>query len=93
MAVVAPIIVAATTTDLAVVFFVTAGVAAALTAVIAAVADPVISDKFMAKIALCLRLPCIGMRGKHSYKHDTAQQHAQQLMQPYSCFHKQFLLS
>ena len=52
MAVVAPIVVAATTTDLAVVFFVTAGVVAVLTAVIAAFADPVISDKFMAKIAL-----------------------------------------
>ena len=52
MAVAAPIVVAAITTDLAVVFIVTVGVAAALTAVIAAVADPVISDKFMAKIAL-----------------------------------------
>ena len=52
MAVVAPIAVAAITTVLAVVFFVTVGVVAVLAAVIAAVADPVISDKFMAKIAL-----------------------------------------
>lgn len=52
MAVFAPIVVAALTTVLAVVFFVTVGVAAVLAAVIAAVADPFISDKFMAKIAL-----------------------------------------
>ena len=52
MAVGAPIVVAAITTDLAVVFIVTVGVVAALTAVIAAVAAPVIRDKLMAKIAL-----------------------------------------
>lgn len=93
MACFAPVTVVATVSAvLTVVFLEAVAVSAIRAAVITAAADPVISNEFSAKVAICCRIPCICSCWKDSHKHGTAQQHAQQPCKFHFCFHKQFLL-
>lgn len=88
MAVFAPVhVVTAVSAVLTVVFLEAVAASAFRAAVIAAAADPVISNKFSAKVAMCLRIPCICRRCKNSRKHEAAQQYTQQLIQFHFCFH------
>ena len=93
MAFFAPVTVVATVSAvLTVVFLEAVAVSAIRAAVITAAADPGISNKFSAKVAICRRFPCICRHWKYSCKYDTAQQNTKQLIQIQFCFHKQFLL-